>query len=136
MDFICKKCGKGFSVVRRSKKYLSKRKFCSLKCYHKSPEKKATLFKKNHEPLLNQWGEKNNQWKGEKAGYGPLHRWLRVKYGKPNKCESENCKKISIRFSYALIKGREYSRNREDYKMLCQSCHSKYDYKGNLQNIR
>ena len=32
-------------------------------------------------------GEANGMWKGDKVGYGCLHRWVERQLGKPKKCE-------------------------------------------------
>ena len=69
-----------------------------------------------------------------------LHRWLRVNYGKANKCENKEnkilnfeCKSNPKRFEYALIKGKKYEQKRENFIMLCPSCHRKYDYTNELK---
>jgi hypothetical protein len=66
--------------------------------------------------------------------YSGKHRAIYEKYGKANKCEAIDCSKKSNLYEWALIKGRNYSSNREDYTMLCKSCHKKYDM--NLETIR
>ena len=75
-------------------------------------------------------GEKSGMWKGDNAGYFTIHNWLKRHYGKANKCESSDCKKISNRFHWALIKGKSYIHKRENFWMLCQSCHTLYDDSG------
>ena len=82
-----------------------------------------------------------NAWKGDDVGYDGIHRWLRRTFGKANKCENPKCvyprnsthRPIKIilkpaRFEWALIKGKSYERKRENYIMLCKSCHSYYDF--------
>lgn len=59
--------------------------------------------------------------------YSTVHAWIRRKYGKANICEESTCNGKSKRFTYAKIKGKRYSRKRENYKMLCYSCHVQYD---------
>jgi len=59
--------------------------------------------------------------------YWSVHSWLRKTFGKANKCESAECKGTSKNFEWALIKGKEYHKVRENYMMLCISCHRKYD---------
>jgi hypothetical protein len=55
-----------------------------------------------------------------------LHTILRRENKKSNVCFF--CKTTTAKaFEFALIKGREYSSNREDYYELCVSCHKKYD---------
>lgn len=60
--------------------------------------------------------------------YFRIHNWLSYHHGKANKCENENCKSVSPkRFEWALLKGKDYEKNRNNYIMLCPSCHRKYD---------
>jgi hypothetical protein len=61
--------------------------------------------------------------------YFRIHNWLSYYYGKANKCENENCKAVSPkRHEWALLKGKDHKRNRNNYIQLCPSCHRKYDY--------
>jgi len=82
--------------------------------------------------------EKSHSWKGKKAGYHAFHVWMRTYYGSANKCENSDCvyprtnrnyKTIykPKAFHWALIHGREHDHIRENYWMLCASCHAKYD---------
>ena len=73
-------------------------------------------------------GENHYAWKGDEANYQTIHKWLRRTFGNANKCESKNCRQISKNFHYALIKGKEYERKRENFMQLCRSCHLKYDF--------
>ena len=72
-------------------------------------------------------GEDNHKWKGDDVGYNGIHHWLNKKFGKACKCEHPECKGLSKNFEWSLIKGKEYERKRENYWMLCCSCHHKYD---------
>ena len=72
-------------------------------------------------------GEKHYLWKGKEASYFAFHDWLRRHHGKANKCESPSCRGKSKRFEYALLKGKEHGHSRENYWMLCKSCHVTYD---------
>src|SRR3990167_5514729 len=72
-------------------------------------------------------GENNLMWKGDNAGYFTIHSWLKRHFGKANKCENPNCKKISNRFHWAKLKGKRYIHKRENFWMLCSSCHTIYD---------
>lgn len=77
-------------------------------------------------------GKNNYQWKGLNPGYFTLHSWLNKNYGKANKCENPNCKfKNPKRYEWSLIKGKGYQRQRENFFMLCCSCHRKYDIDDN-----
>src|SRR3990167_2611761 len=72
-------------------------------------------------------GDKNTNWTGDKIGYWGIHQWLQTNFGKSNKCENPDCLHISIKFHWALIKGKKYERKRENFWMLCTSCHAIYD---------
>ncbi len=89
-------------------------KFCSSKCYG-----------------LYQRGKKHPWRKLEKYGYSAIHKWLKNNFGKPNKCEMSSCKKISDNFEWALKKGKEYEKKRENFIQLCVSCHRIYDFTEN-----
>ena len=65
--------------------------------------------------------------KGDQAGYRAIHTYLRKHFPKAGACEE--CGKEG-RTDYALIRGREYSRKREDYRELCRRCHVLYDELG------
>ncbi len=60
--------------------------------------------------------------------YQKIHRWLRGNFGYANKCDNPQCKKITNYFSWALLKNKKYEYKRENYLMLCKSCHTKYDF--------
>ncbi len=80
-------------------------------------------------------GENNPGWKGEQASYFTKHNWLKRWFGNPPKCE--NCGKIGQKnkggkwgIHWALIKGKEYERKRENFRGLCHKCHAIYDLGG------
>ena len=86
-----------------------------------------TGFKKGHIPkqkFLSK--EKNINWKGDEAKYHALHKYVGRNKSKPKLCE--DCKKRPPR-DLANIKNHNYTRNIEDYKWLCHSCHKKIDLK-------
>ena len=65
------------------------------------------------------------QWKGDKAGYGAIHRWVRKWKGKADHCEM--CGDTGDRrYEWANVDGK-YRRVLEDYIPMCCSCHTKYD---------
>ena len=72
-------------------------------------------------------GERNHCWKGDQAGYWALHSYLSRHYPKSGACVC--CGAQSATY-YALIHGRQYSRDRHDYLELCAGCHSRYDQGG------
>jgi len=83
-------------------------------------------FQKGHKAYTKK-GRFHPNWKGDNASYQSIHMWLKLNYGKPNRCESKKCKGISKKFEYALIKGKKHQHKRSNYKMLCKSCHNIYD---------
>ena len=87
-----------------------------------------TEFKKGN--TINKRGYKCASWKGEIAGYGAKHKWIRDNYGNPPYCE--DCGKLG-----KVSKGHwnidwsncdhKYRRVRKDYNGRCKKCHIKYD---------
>ena len=75
----------------------------------------------------NQTKENNSSWKGDKAGVDALHVRLQKERGKANKCEVCNGLSGSKLFEWANLTGDYLDMN--DYKMMCRSCHKKYDLK-------
>lgn len=63
-------------------------------------------------------------WKGDDAGYRAIHTYLQKHFPKVGVCDE--CGEAK-RTDYALIAGREYSRDRADYRELCKRCHNAYD---------
>ena len=63
----------------------------------------------------------------DKKEYHRIHNWLSYHYGKASYCCQCNNKKCK-RYQYALIKGKEYAKNIDNYIQLCVSCHKKYDF--------
>jgi hypothetical protein len=61
--------------------------------------------------------------------YNNIHSWLKNNYGSANHCENTECERKSIYFEWALIEGKKYSYDRNNFKQLCRDCHRKYDYK-------
>ncbi len=61
------------------------------------------------------------------SGYFAIHNFLRRHFPKEGECEECG---VQVPTEYALIHGREYSRDRGDYRELCWHCHRMYD--GNL----
>lgn len=84
-------------------------------------------------------GKKHWFWKGDKAGYSSIHSWVRRHFGKANRCENKECfyprknwdgkimEKPKI-YEWSNISGK-YKRQREDWEMLCPSCHRTRDIK-------
>jgi hypothetical protein len=79
----------------------------------------------------NQFGENNDSWRADKAGYAALHYRVEKTRGKPlccEVCETTNAK----RYEWANING-NYA-DIDDYVRMCKSCHASFD--GNINNIR
>lgn len=81
-------------------------------------------------------GENNPNWRGgitkkyagmEQKLYSAVHYWLKKKYGKATKCENKECKGTSTNYEWAKKKECEYEKKRENFIMLCKSCHAKQD---------
>ena len=72
-------------------------------------------------------GWKENRCRACQTVYVNLHRFIgkeKEKTGKCVMCGSTEAK----RTEWALIKGKEYSKDLNNYMELCVSCHRKYDY--------
>ncbi len=75
----------------------------------------------------------HNRWKGDKVGVIGIHTWLRKQYGYPEVCEICHIKGKKREttgvwnLEWALVKGLEYERKRENFKGLCKKCHRNYD---------
>jgi hypothetical protein len=59
--------------------------------------------------------------------YDTIHAWMRRNHPKTGTCAGCGA---SSKTEWALIHGREYSRDRDDYRELCRKCHSRYDLGG------
>ncbi len=82
----------------------------------------STSFKKGHEGLV---GKENPMWKGNNAGYGAIHDWVKQWLGKPKKCEM--CGTTTAKKFEWASKSRENIRKLDEWMRLCTSCHHKYD---------
>jgi len=88
--------------------------------------------------MVGKSGEKSARWKGNNITYTSLHTYIRYRWKRATHCENPDCiyprknaAGITLRkpkrFEYALIHGKKYTKDRENYIMLCPSCHRKYD---------
>lgn len=60
--------------------------------------------------------------------YWAVHKWLGKTFGIANTCEEQACTyKNPKRYEYSLIRGKEMKKVRSHFRMLCVSCHRKYD---------
>ena len=69
----------------------------------------------------------------DRKSYISLHSWIRHNFGSANKCESLSCSKVSNNFQWSLLKGKKYEKKRENFWMLCSSCHKLYDFNNNAR---
>lgn len=69
---------------------------------------------------------KSTQWRDQFKGYSNIHIWMRKNYGRPRECEHCNSTEAKA-YDWALIKGKEYAKDRSHFIRLCRSCHKKYD---------
>lgn len=81
-----------------------------------------TSFKKGH---LGMKAEANPNWKGDKAGYGAIHDFMKYMYGLAYKCDVCHVKGKK-KYEWACVTG-NYTRQLRDWKMMCTSCHRKFD---------
>lgn len=65
--------------------------------------------------------------------YGGRHIRVRNKWGKANKCEDPACDGKSKTFHWSNQSG-QYLEDKNDWKMLCNKCHFKYDNVGARAN--
>ncbi len=102
------------SISRLGKKH-------PIGCGHCSEENRRRQSITLKSPLTA--NENHYLWKGDEVGYKAIHGWLRRNYGIPDKCEQcESTKRIEW-----ANKNGKYIRKREEWIMLCSSCHHKYD---------
>ena len=105
INYSCKFCNKSFNDFRGNKRI-----FCSRLCQN-------TWLARNKNGFLGKI--KQN------ASYSSIHKWLKRHFKKPLNCQ--NCGNFSNHIDWANI-NHSYSRNINDYKALCRSCHTKYDH--------
>ena len=93
---------------------------CNTRKYNTKPNR--TSFKKGHPGLV---GPANPMWKGGNVGYGAVHDWLNLHFGKPRFCEHCGTKSAK-KYEWANI-SKEHKRERTNWLRLCTRCHHKYD---------
>lgn len=139
--------------------YLSTRKFCSKKCYSNNIKISGAMKGKNN-PFWNKthssdvvekirksnigrtaWnkglkgyksGKEHYNWKGDKAGYHAIHKWISKVKGKSDICSKcgshQHVDWSNISF--------EYKRDEKDWQKLCRKCHQEYDRKNGWGNAK
>lgn len=102
-------------------------RLCECGCGTPAPIAARTITKKGHvkgQPIrFVQW----HQPVKDRAGYSAVHNFLRRNFPKTSVCDE--CGSAALT-DYALIHGRKYSRDRADYRELCEPCHMSYDNGG------
>lgn len=150
MEKKCLVCGtifrKGSSTSLNEWTYQSK--FCSRKCYwaaRKGGKEYPGFWKGKHlpdsvkkqisetnkrkgiEPIVKFSGSgfKNPTWRGEKAGYFSIHRWVQRNKKKPTVCALCG-DPIDGVFHWANV-DHQYKRNLDDFIGVHVKCHRQYD---------
>lgn len=59
--------------------------------------------------------------------YAQVHYWMYANFGLATRCESVTCNGKHKKYEWALVRGMKYEKKRENFIMLCISCHRKYD---------
>lgn len=90
---------------------------------------------RRHTLSIKRRGINNPNWKQESTNYSTIHKWLVRSYGRAYRCEALNCKSRSLRFDWALLRGKRYIREKANFIQLCRSCHNSYDRAGG-KNVR
>ncbi len=73
-------------------------------------------------------GEKSPLWKGNNVTIKRIHIWLKLTFGKANRCDNIKCPNKSKIYDWSLIRGKLYIKDRRNFRMLCRQCHINYDY--------
>lgn len=107
----CLVCSKSIKVTPCHKK----RSFCSKKCFavYRKNKKRPEISSENH-----------YLWKGDKAKLTAIHGWIKRRIVK-TKCLFCG---VQDRLQYANKSGK-YTRNLNDWLILCPKCHSRFDKK-------
>ncbi|KKN11421.1 hypothetical protein LCGC14_1026760 [marine sediment metagenome] len=116
--YISKRCV-GCSCKFKVEEWEVKRgrgKYCSHKCYLKN----VVAWNKG---IPSPKGKDHPNWKGDKASYSAIHRWVARNNTKPECCSK--CRKKG-RLELANISGK-YKREIDDYEWLCIKCHRNMD---------
>ena len=66
-------------------------------------------------------GEKNHQWKGDKASRYAYNSAIKRRYGKAKECSNINCSKKSKKYRWVRLKSKS-GRRGGIWIQLCQSC--------------
>jgi hypothetical protein len=77
-------------------------------------------------------GAQHGRWRGDDAGRNAVHMWLNKHYAKTacEECGSGG----RLDWAYRHANG-EWSRDRADYRVLCPSCHQRFDRDKDLDGV-
>ena len=117
-----KRIGLANSISHRGLKPLEKTKE-KMSLIHKKLWENPEYKKRMSESLKGKIGEKSPTWKGDKAKYKALHKWIRIYKPKSEICEK--CKEKK-KLELANLTG-IYNRDFFNYKWLCIKCHRQVD---------
>jgi hypothetical protein len=84
---------------------------------------RLTALKNGNKPLI-RYGKENHNWKGDKAGYWTLHKWIVKERGRPDTCEHCGKSGLKGRSIHWANKSRKYKRDLEDWLRLRHLCHN------------
>ena len=76
-------------------------------------------------------GDKNHGWKADNVGYCAVHEYVVKRREKPELCEI--CHKVSPYDLAFLLHPKKHTRNPDNYRWLCRSCHLKLDYDNGIR---
>lgn len=91
--------------------------------YQRSPEGEANR--------LASMPSGENHWRYSKnPSVAAIHRWINNWHGRANKCvdKKHDFSSLVRKYDWALIHGKPYAKNIKNFKMLCRSCHIRYDF--------
>lgn len=92
-----------------------------------SLKQKGKLWSNSHRAKMAvYWKSRKKEFEKRKSSYAAIHLWIRKYYKKKGKCEHCN-DKSKKRYEWALIKGKKYNKNINNYVELCVRCHRIYD---------
>jgi hypothetical protein len=100
------------SLVKKGKHYSPKTEF--------KKGNKINLGRKK----IEQSGDKNKNWKGNKVGYRGLHYW--IIRNKPKSMFCEKCGKVTNKLDASSI-NHTYKRDISEWRWLCRKCHKRED---------
>lgn len=121
----CAVCDTQFDIpAKYSLKQAVARKYCTIKCGATDRDHSQYKSGWKHTEEAKQKISKRFFGKFRSESYGAIHNWL-LKHFSKGACEFCGGRRF---VEFALKKGFEHKHKRENYLLLCSSCHKKYDY--------